>query len=167
MASDAARLGWIEVGLACMALLVFFLPSHSVYQTNALDLTQMTCAMTPDCHPGPSEGLHDTGARAECSFAHDDPQYIELITLWVLMLAAAGTAWRANAWVSGVQIAIALFELGLFSVHGLAHLFERVEMSWVGNTYPLALCAVVLVALWRIVAAWRVRRARMKSEVRP
>lgn len=160
----SARQRWVELGLACVAMLVFFLPSHSVYATTALDFRGLACAMMPDCHPGPSQPVHDTGSMKACSFARDDTEYIELITLWVLFLAAAATAWKANAWISAAQVAVAVFELGLFGTHSLAHLFERVEILWFGNLYPMALGAVAIVALWRIFSAWRARRARALSE---
>lgn len=155
------RLSWLELAIATVAFVTYFLDWHVWHQTTAMDLGPVFCAMSPDCHPGPPVPVHDTGVVQTCSgFTHDEYAVV-LVLLAVLLSSSAVAARRWRPRVAIVQLLVALATLGAgVWLTLLAHMFDRVEHSWPERVFPASLGVVVLVVLCRLGAEVRHRLAK-------
>jgi hypothetical protein len=133
-------------GLAAIAAGAYFLGWHVVHKTNAGE--GLGCIFSPDCHPGPSEPIHDTGESFVCTgYQHYHGSVI------VPALAVALAAVALSGLLRFKLRLTLLFEVvglgicagvvyGLFEI--LTHMFDRVEPLWGERIFNVAFLLIVL-----------------------
>jgi hypothetical protein len=139
----------IAVARAVVAIVVagaYFLAWHVVHKTNAGE--GIGCLFSPDCHPGPSQPIHDTGESFVCT---GDLHYHGSVLVPVLAFALAAVA------LSGLRRSKLALTL-LFEVVGLGlcagvvyalfeiftHMFDRIEPLWGEKVFNVGLLLLVL-----------------------
>ncbi|MEP7126788.1 MAG: hypothetical protein ABJE95_38010, partial [Byssovorax sp.] len=135
-----------RAGVALVAAGAYFLDWHVVHATSAGE--GLGCLFSPDCHPGPSEPVHDTGQSFVCTgYLH----YHGSVVVPLLAVALAGVA-LVGLRRSRLSLAL-LFEavgLGLCGgmVYGLfeifTHMFDRIEPLRGEKLFNVALLVLVL-----------------------
>jgi hypothetical protein len=163
---------WLAGARAALAVVVagtYFLAWHVVHRTSAGD--GIGCMFSPDCHPGPSEPIHDTGESFVCTgYAHyHGSVVVPLLAVALIGVALVGLR-RSRLWATllleGAGLALCggmLF--GLFEI--LAHLFDRVETLSGERVFNVSYCLLVLsFVLGPAVQCLMVARSRRGTEGR-
>jgi len=160
----SGRWSGLEPALLLVAALAYPLDWHLVHQTTALDLRSVFCAMTPDCHPGPPEPVHDTGVTSTCpGFTHDRFFLVPilLVLLGVCLAVTLQVPHRAASarWVA-LLFAALLVPYSVFIDGFLTHMFDRTETLPPAWLFRLCATGLAVASASRLVSAWRARRAR-------
>jgi hypothetical protein len=140
---------WIAGGRALLALLAagaYFLAWHVVHKTSAGE--GLGCLFNPDCHPGPSEPVHDTGESFVCTgyLHHHGSVVVPLLAVALAAVALLGLRRVKLGWTLLLEVA----GLGLCGgiVYGLfeifEHMFDRIELLWGEKLFNVALLLIVL-----------------------
>jgi hypothetical protein len=140
---------WLAGGRAALALLTagaYFLSWHVVHATSAGE--GIACLFSPDCHPGPSEPAHDTGASFVCTgYSHHHGAVV--VPLLAVALAAVALLGLRRSRLS-LTLLLEVAGLGLCGgiVYGLfemfEHMFDRIEPLWGERLFNVGLLLLVL-----------------------
>ena len=164
------------VRIVCAVVMVvsLFLPWHVVHQTTAMDLSGFFCAMTPDCHPGPPEPVHDTGVTRTCTGLTHSGGAILGFALALGVLSAVPLVRRrlfvsvACTVVSGLLAVL----LAAQATMDMTHLFDRVEVLIGQRVFETAAVVCALSSLVGVVTQpfayrWSRRVALDRASARP
>lgn len=139
----------LAIGRSALALLAagaYFLAWHVVHVTSAGD--GLGCLFSADCHPGPSEPVHDTGASFVCTGYQHYHGSVVVPVLAVALSAAALLGLRRLRLSLTLLLEVAGLGLCGAMVYGLfidfEHLFDRLEPLRGEKLFNVALLLLVL-----------------------
>ncbi len=130
----------MAVAGAAIALVTYFLPHHTVYDTGFGEA--LGCLFLPDCHATPSPGPRGPGVT-HSGYAHSGI-LVPVLLLCVLVTALAALS-RRRLWASVGTSVVALVLAGgtAVALFDLAHMFDKVVSRWAETVFGLAMLALL------------------------